>query len=159
MEQASVCQGDDCDQHPQPCIDMCDAIAYCEAVGRSLCTKEEWNSACTANGLYEALYGEAFVGGTCNDYTAVGDTTVPVASLSGCQSPADSGFAGVFDLIGNVEEWVDDCSSSAGTHDVCRPHGLPFGYGAAAPICNQATYAERSQTRDTLGFRCCTPSD
>jgi formylglycine-generating enzyme required for sulfatase activity len=95
--------------------------------------------------------------GTCNDYTAMGTTTVPVASLPDCQAPAGSAFAGVFDMIGNVEEWVDSCFSSDGASDACKPRGLPFGRGAAAPMCSQYTYANRADVKDTLGFRCCAP--
>jgi formylglycine-generating enzyme required for sulfatase activity len=89
---------------------------------------------------------------TCNDYLDGRTTTIGVASKPGCQPPANSGFAGVFDLVGNVEEWVDDCNVGEG---VCRPRGLSFGMGAAAPHCSQSTYAERSAVRETLGFRCC----
>jgi formylglycine-generating enzyme required for sulfatase activity len=151
----SVCQGDECGTHPQPCIDLCDAEAYCASTGARLCTRAEWTSACSSDGMYPAAYGETFVAGTCNDYTIYGETTVPVTSKPGCQAPDDSGFAGVFDLIGNVAEWIDDCRSAEGAADVCNPHGLSFGIGAAAPICEQSTYAERSEAADNLGFRCC----
>jgi formylglycine-generating enzyme required for sulfatase activity len=125
-------------------------------VGRRLCTDTEWTNACSSNGAYEA--GRETGGrGTCNDYTTGSTTTVPVASLPGCQPPASSGFAGVFDMIGNVEEWVDNCFSSDGARDACKPRGLPFGMGAAAPLCSQSTYAERSEAKDTVGFRCCAP--
>jgi formylglycine-generating enzyme required for sulfatase activity len=149
----SVCQGEDCAQHPQPCIDFCDAAAYCDALGRRLCTASEWTSACSADGAYP-LGHEAGLGmGTCNDYSVYGTTTVPVASKPGCQPPVGSGFAGVYDMIGNVEEWADDCFNE----DVCRPRGLSFGIGAAAPSCGQSTYADRAMFRDNLGFRCCSP--
>jgi formylglycine-generating enzyme required for sulfatase activity len=84
-----------------------------------------------------------------------GSTTVPVASEPDCHAPADSPFAGVYDLIGNVEEWTDNCLTSTGATDICKPQGLPFGKGATAPLCNQSTYADRSEARATLGFRCC----
>ncbi len=155
MAQPSVCHGDACENHPQPCIDMCDAAAYCAEVGARLCTSAEWTSACSSDGMYPSAYGETFVAGTCNDYTVFSETTVPVASKAGCQAPADSGFAGVFDLIGNIAEWVDDCTSAEGAADVCKPRGLSFGIGAAAPLCSQSTYAARSMVYDNLGFRCC----
>jgi hypothetical protein len=156
MTEASVCQGDACVTHPQPCVDLCDAIAYCSAIGRRLCTEAEWTSACSSDGAYPLgrESGGSFGMSTCNDYIDGRATTVPVASKTGCQPPAGSGFAGVFDLIGNVEEWVDDCRAA---DDVCSPRGLSFGMGAAAPSCGQSTYAERSVVRDNLGFRCCSP--
>jgi formylglycine-generating enzyme required for sulfatase activity len=157
MAKSSVCQGTACATHPQPCIDMCDAAAYCKAIGRGLCTDAGWTNACSSNGAYEAGYGTSLVFGTCNDYTAGTTTTVPVASETGCQAPASSGFAGVFDMIGNVGEWVDNCSPSDGATDTCKPRGLSFGTGAAAPTCSQSTYAKRSAVNDNVGFRCCTP--
>jgi sulfatase modifying factor 1 len=151
MSKPSVCQGDDCSTHPQPCIDFCDATAYCSALGRRLCTQTEWTSSCSSDGA-EPL-GHEPGPGACNDYTIGGSTTVPVGSMPGCQPPAASGFSGVFDMIGNVEEWVDDCAVG----DTCKPRGLSYGAGAAAPTCDQSTYAERAVTREKLGFRCCTP--
>ena len=157
MAKSSVCQGTACTRHPQPCIDMCDAAAYCKAVGRRLCSDTEWTNACSSNGAYDAGYGTSLVFGTCNDYTAGTTTTVPVSSETGCQAPASSGFAGVFDMIGNLAEWVDNCSPSDGATDTCKPRGLSFGSGAAAPTCSQSTYAKRSAVNDNVGFRCCTP--
>ena len=154
MTQSSVCQGTGCANHPQPCIDMCDASAYCNAVGKRLCDESEWDNACTSNGVNQITYGNSFVPGACNDYSLNGTTTVPVGSKPACQSPIP-GYAGVFDLIGNVSEWVQNCTGSAGQADICKPRGLSFGYGAAAPICSQSTYAKRSAVYDNVGFRCC----
>jgi formylglycine-generating enzyme required for sulfatase activity len=160
MAKPSVCQGAACATHPQPCIDMCDAAAYCRALGRRLCADADWTTACSAAGAYTRPPGASPVGAgsLCNDYTAGAMTTVPVASKQGCQLPADSGYAGVFDMIGNLEEWAENCINSTGSAfaDICKPRGLPFGQGAAAPFCNQSTYAERGAFRDNLGFRCCT---
>jgi formylglycine-generating enzyme required for sulfatase activity len=153
MAEPSVCQGEECATHPQPCIDLCDALAYCVAVGRRLCTEAEWTSACSSDGAYPLGRedGGSFGMSTCNDYVDGRTTTVGVASKSDCHPP-ESGYAGVFDLIGNVEEWVDDCRAA---DTVCRPRGLSYGAGAAAPNCSQYTYAERSAVRENLGFRCC----
>lgn len=154
MARPSVCRGATCGRHPQPCVDWCDATAYCRAIGRRLCPNASWTVACSADGAYQAGYGTRVIPGTCNDYTTFTTTTVPAASKPGCQSPADSGFAGVFDMIGNVAEWVEECGFS-GAPDTCKPRGLSFGKGAAAPICSQSTYAERSSANDNVGFRCC----
>jgi formylglycine-generating enzyme required for sulfatase activity len=155
MAGASVCQGPSCAAHPQPCVDMCDAMAYCRAIGRDLCSDQDWTSACTSDGDYKTSYGTTVVSGACNDYTIFGSTTVAVASKPNCHAPSDSIFAGVYDMIGNLEEWVDSCLATVGASDTCKPRGLSFGMGAAAPICSQSTYAERSQARAELGFRCC----
>jgi formylglycine-generating enzyme len=171
MQSPSVCQGNGCRQHPQPCIDQCDALAYCSAVGKRLCGKigggpitgnpfdpaqGEWEHVCTSGGVEDFTYGNAPAPGTCNDYTMTLSTTVPVASLPGCQSPLPD-YSGVFDLIGNLAEWEDNGSTATGPTDVCQPRGLSFGMGAAMPACDSSDYAERSEARDNLGFRCCVP--
>jgi formylglycine-generating enzyme len=156
MTGSAVCQGEECATHPQPCVDLCDALAYCAAIGRHLCTESEWTSACSSDGAHVLgrEEGGSFGMSTCNDYVDGRTTTVAVGSKPGCQPPLDSGFAGVFDLIGNVEEWVDDCRAA---DEVCSPRGLSYGMGAAAPNCSQSTYAVRSMARENLGFRCCSP--
>lgn len=166
----SVCQGPGCATHPQVCVDLCDASAYCGAVGKRLCgglgggpvtglddpTQSRWFAACSSGGAYEFTYGPGPDATKCNDFLASQPTTVPVASKTGCQSPVPA-YAGVFDLIGNAEEWEDNCSTSAGASDICHPRGLSFGMGAAMPLCASSTYAARDEARDTIGFRCCAP--
>jgi len=62
MTTASVCQSN-CSDHPQVCVDWCDAYSYCQAMGKRLCGKlgggsnafadyasaslSQWYSACT----------------------------------------------------------------------------------------------------------------
>jgi formylglycine-generating enzyme len=168
MAQASVCQGAACDAHPQPCVDFCDAAVYCRAVGKQLCggtnggptdshgADSEWLLACTANGKNDAVSGDAFVGGQCNDQTANSRTTVVVGSKQDCQSP-EPGYAGVFDLIGNLREWEDNCDSMTGAVDTCHLRGGSFGISAAAPLCSETVYADRGSFAESVGFRCCEP--
>ena len=148
---------------------MCDAEAYCVAVGKQLCgrigggtvtdlysaVESEWHNACTSGGVNDFVYGNTADASKCNDYLSYDDTTVPVASLAGCQSSI-TGYAGVYDLIGNVEEWEDNCSSKDGNQDICHPRGFPFGMGAAMPMCGQSSYARRGESAAFRGFRCCT---
>ena len=176
MAQPSVCQGTECANHPQPCIDMCDASAYCNAVGKRLCgaigggsvsstapdlslniaTKSQWYNACSSNGGNQFTYGNSSVRGNCNDYLTFSTTTVPVASMPECQSPIP-GYAGVFDLIGNVSEWEDNCYGSAGQADGCRARGFSFRLSELMPMCSQFSSTYRSAAYDNVGFRCCVP--
>jgi hypothetical protein len=168
MAQASVCQGADCGDHPQPCLDFCDAAAYCRDIGKQLCggvdggstdaagADSEWLLTCTANGKNRAISGDSFLSGQCNDQTTSATTTVPVASKTDCQSP-EPGYSGVFDLIGNLREWDDNCDTMSGRVDICHLRGGGFGISAAAPFCNETVYAERGDFAETVGFRCCNP--
>jgi formylglycine-generating enzyme required for sulfatase activity len=154
MAKPSVCQGAGCATHPQPCVDWCDAAAYCRAIGRSLCSDQNWANACSSNGAYDNCYGEGFATNPCNTFTT---TTIPVASKPDCQPPASSPFTGVFDMIGNLAEWVDICATSEGATDECKSRSYAFDPGAATPLCNQWYYRPRSAVLDTVGFRCCGP--
>jgi sulfatase modifying factor 1 len=152
-------------------VDQCDALAYCSAVGKRLCgrigggsdwfdpddpTQSQWHHACTSGGVNAFTYGNAPATGACNDYLSFGPSTVPVGSLPGCESPLGE-YAGVFDLIGNVEEWEDNSSTDGGATDIFQPRGLSFGMGAAMPACASDSYASRDEPADLRGFRCCVP--
>jgi formylglycine-generating enzyme len=172
MARPSVCQGDDgCARHPQPCVDSCDASAYCKSVGKKLCgaiagdgpvtratfisaQASQWFNACSSNGSNYITYGQDPIKGNCNDFLSLSRTTVAAGSKPGCQS-AVAGYAGIFDLIGNLEEWEDNCQGQQGRPDICQPRGLPFGIGAALPHCSQERYALRADASDEIGFRCC----
>jgi formylglycine-generating enzyme len=169
MADPHVCQGSGCDNHPQVCVDMCDASAYCNAVGKRVCggigggqaprqddaSKSQWFNACTSGGVDDFVYGNEPGWGKCNDYLSFTNTTVPVGSLAECQSSV-AGYAGVYDLIGNVWEWEDNCYSADGL-DICQPRGFSFGMGAAMPMCSGSNYALRSDVSDAIGLRCCEP--
>ena len=73
-----------------------------------------------------------------------------------CQSPIP-GYAGVFDLIGNVSEWEDNCYGSAGQADGCRARGFSFRLSELMPMCSQFSSTYRSAAYDNVGFRCCVP--
>ena len=154
MARSSVCKGADCANHPQVCIDMCDAVAYCRAIGKHLCSAYEWSNACTSNGVNQFTYGNSIGVGQCHDTTEPNSsTTVPVGTMPECQSPVP-GFAGIFDLIGNVSEWVADCTGSAGATDSCQSRGGSFGLSEVMPDCSQSVGGQRAYFSDRIGFRC-----
>jgi formylglycine-generating enzyme required for sulfatase activity len=158
MAKTTVCQGTGCGNHPQPCIDMCDASAYCNAVGKQLCGENNWSTACTSSGVNRFTYGNSLARGMCHDSTDSTDstTTVPVGTMPGCQSLVP-GYVGIFDLIGNVWEWQDNCTGAGGATDICQPDGTSFGMSAAMPECKQSIPVQRAGVTDKIGFRCCTP--
>jgi len=140
----------DCSQHPQVCVDWCDAKAFCEARGHRLCSRigggvlpyefagqadiSQWANACSSGGVFDFVYGPEFKEGACNTFVDDIPKTVPVGSYPGCQS-AVPGYEGVFDLLGNVGEWSQaslfdpaDCAAAAppifSTHDPPPPRSV-----------------------------------
>jgi protein-disulfide isomerase/uncharacterized membrane protein len=139
-----------------------EADAACRKAGRRLCTEEEWVSACqnarAKDDDGDGELGDDRIEGTAypyGDYHDEGrcwdaqepDTSRPVytGEMPGCVTPG-----GVYDLTGNVEEWVGDSPAHAvlmgGAFDTPEDHARcyrrndTFGAGYAAP---------------RTGFRCC----
>lgn len=142
--------------HPVAGVDFCDADAYCRFAGKHLCRTgsesgdaEEWLTACTRNGEQAFPYGNSFVADACNGIELGIDGTVPVGSLSSCEG----GFAGLFDLVGNVTEWVDDCEGT-GKSDYCATLGGGWLFQEGIS-CNTRFAFAREIGGAYTGFRCC----
>lgn len=139
-----------------------DAKAACEKAGKRLCTEEEWVTACQgarakddnhngelADDMIEGTaypYGDYHDDGRCWD-AQDGDKSRPVYTG---EEPGCASKDGVYDLTGNVEEWVGDSPEHAallgGAFDTSEDHARcyrrndSFGAGYASP---------------RAGFRCC----
>jgi protein-disulfide isomerase/uncharacterized membrane protein len=138
------------------------AQAACEKAGKRLCTEEEWVSACQnaralddngngelADDMIEGTaypYGDLHDEGRCWDERQ-GEQFRPVytGEMPGCVTPT-----GIYDLTGNLEEWVGESPERAvllgGAWDTSEDHARcyrrndSFGAGYASP---------------RTGFRCC----
>lgn len=132
-----------------------DAIAWCEARGKRLCGEAEWEWAC-----YQA-------GEPCNNdkrWKAWDKKTANTASevkrlwqgsASGeyfeCRTPN-----GIFDLRGNVEEWVVSKKADPDTKARDWPHTLKGGWWAKITPCHKTNDAHHAGFRFyQTGFRCC----
>lgn len=125
--------------------DHCDAVAYCASVGRRLCTVDEWHGTCSAGGTQDFPYGDAYASGVCSV-----DPRRDVGSSPECTG--SGAFAGVYDMIGGVGEWLDGCvlgTTSVRAADSCKTRGT-----SASQSCD----VERTLRRDSIaGIRCCAP--
>jgi formylglycine-generating enzyme len=154
----------DCDNHPQVCVDWCDAYAYCTAVGKKLCDSLEdglpstdldpltdaWANACTAGGANDYTAGAS--DGDCN--TSSGGGTSEVGSIAACQSTV-AGYTGVYDLTGNVQEWIDGCDGNMQPTDHCIAAGGSFDDDSPYTMCIYPQAWVRLDHRYVVGIRCC----
>jgi sulfatase modifying factor 1 len=160
---------------PVACVDWCDAYAYCAAVGKRLCGKisggavgfndyanasmNQWYAACTSNGTYPSSgypYGSAYQATYCNG-ADTSSAPIAVGHLSSCQSSV-AGYSNVFDLSGNVAEWVDSCDGVSGPTDHCRDPGGAWTSASDLLQCGNVKSAEyRANAVWDIGFRCCSP--
>lgn len=159
---------------PVVCVDWCDAHAYCEGVGKRLCgktgggenawgdyadaSKDEWFSACSSGGTHTYPYGDTYQAQACNGLDAGHEAPVSTGSITQCQS-TEVGYEGVYDLSGNVWEWVDSCDGHTGKEDRCRARGGAFYDDGDVLRCDSGggiPYREITYgIIDGVGIRCC----
>lgn len=156
---------------PQGYLSRQAARAACEAAEKRLCTLEEWVLACQGEHGTRFPYGPAYRNGACNVFreehpghvlhgsfsddlldprmneVRVGKRPLllPTGSLATCASPW--GKDAVFDMVGNLDEWVEaDTTTFAGgfyaraTRNGCdakvTSHGANyFDYSTGARCC------------------------
>lgn len=169
---SDVYSGPNADHHPVVYVDWCDARAYCAAVGKRLCgaigggtsafdgyanaNQSEWYRACSSGGVNAYPYGNSYEPSTCDSYDYWNGTnlqTVSVGSLPGCVT-ATPGYAGVYDLSGNVWEWEDSCNGT-GPNANCRVRGGAFYSYGDYLTCGCDNFNYIPSVGSNFGFRCC----
>jgi formylglycine-generating enzyme required for sulfatase activity len=166
------------DNHPQECVDWCDAAAFCAWSGKRLCggidnrhvvqtdvtnaNKDEWFNACSSGGVNPYPFGATCQSSPC---TWGGYASTEAGQAQGCQ--ASGAYAGVFDLSGNVREWEDSCTGVTGKNDYCQTRGnayatvfsdcLSANQQGGLEKCSYVAPLSTLLVRDAAGpgFRCC----
>lgn len=136
---------------PQVWIGWRDAQAACADQGKRLCTEDEWTKACVGPSAWMEPYGPEHVEGTCHDDVPVGEEGQ--LGRAGAHPACVSAY-GVFDLQGNVSEWVSDPWEGDPTMRVLRGGTMwlsIYGQGCMARHAHQ----EHGPTHGDDGFRCC----
>lgn len=157
--------------HPPVMVSWYDGEAACEAEGKRLCRESEWVAACEGPEKLPFPYGRARDPKQCNIDNAyvsphldrvyssnqsvqdkellVLDQSVASGEKAGCVS----GF-GVYDLTGNVDEWV---TADEETHKTSKWAGLKGGaWGHVRNACRPMTTSHPPEfTYYFISFRCC----
>ena len=144
-------------------VNWYDAVAACTAAGKRVCSSEEWVTACQSapavdddnNGQFgddyvegnQFPYADYYERGWCNDIQK-GPSDGGKADATGirprCKTPS-----GIYDLAGNVSEWVgtdEDTARLLGGHFYAKDKAACF-----RPV---STFGAGHRNK-TMGFRCC----
>jgi len=144
-------------------IDWCDAKAYCLWAGKDLCggvaghaltsddatdpKKSLWAKACSKDGTQRFGYGDKYVGGRCVD----GERAVRPPD-----GTCEGGYPGLFDLVGNVGEWIDACRPTSVTGQFCALMGT--GPKTEIASCASVDVIPAEIPWPRAGVRCCAPA-
>lgn len=160
---------------PQGYISELQAADACAHAGKRLCRLDEWLAACQGPDGWTYPYGDSYEAGACNEgratnpvndcfgsgsnvftYANMNDaccddqpnTVAPGGSFPRCVS-----FWGIYDLHGNLHEWIDASTSSG--NGVFKG-GFFVDAKLNGPGCLYATTAHAPSYHDySTGFRCC----
>ncbi|MCC6998132.1 MAG: SUMF1/EgtB/PvdO family nonheme iron enzyme, partial [Deltaproteobacteria bacterium] len=123
---------------PTTGISFSDAARACAQRDMRLCEGEEFERACRGHHRSSYPYGSSFSASRCNAERSGHKQPVPTGSLPACVSEA-----GMFDMSGNVAEWVSEGKIAGGSFD--------DGDGR----CSRRFSRDKGRGHDDVGYRCC----
>ncbi|MFO0615056.1 MAG: SUMF1/EgtB/PvdO family nonheme iron enzyme [Polyangiaceae bacterium] len=183
---------------PQGYISQKESAAACKESGKRLCTKGEWQRACKGKGWMRYPYGSQAIKGKCNSskqhllsimfknppkgmtyeiFNAPELNKEPGWLSKSGEYPDCASELGVFDMVGNLHEWVSDKVTDQLIDDMeaekverhKQPHAVGNGvfmggfYSTTSelgPGCLYITVAHEPSYHDySTGFRCCAAAD
>ncbi len=138
------------DKLPMACVTYYEAKAYCAWKNMRLCTEKEWELACkgtNAKNLYG--YGERYDSKRCRTkfYSRY--------ACAICAHDQCVNDLGVFNMVGNVYEWVDYLSKPGEFSSV---FGLQKGgdfNNEDKSNCEVRYFHDPNYSSESYGFRCC----
>jgi formylglycine-generating enzyme required for sulfatase activity len=133
--------------YPVVNVDWCGALAYCDWAGKRLCTADEHANTCGA--VYP--YGDTYQPLACNGLDRDEGRALPAHALSTCEGAP----RGVFDMSGNVWEWLSFADPRADGGLMVGLGGGGFRNDRYNLQCNAFFMAPPTTRYDYYGFRCC----
>jgi len=143
---------------PMGSVDWCDAASYCKWADEHLCGNIDRRAKLTQKDFADPLVSQWFL--SCG-----GPSGAMHPSISTCNpgikpvatSACEGSYPGVFDLEGNVAEWIDGCRDVDGANglvDECFAQGGAALQQASCAVVTSG-FARGSSNFEWIGFRCC----
>lgn len=156
---------------PSGYLDANTAQQACERAGKRLCTATEWVTACRGQQNRQFPYGAQYVPGACNVFREAHPAAIlhgnaseghldprlnlveadggPLLRRTGTTPRCKSewGTDAIYDMVGNLDEWVDDADGAF--------HGGFFSRSTRLGCDARVTTHPRQYSDYSLGARCC----
>ena len=134
------------------------AASACLANGWHLCTSGEWEDACDGTpgpgGRAHPVADDARADVACNIRRGSTGRLAVSGRSPDCRTPE-----GVYDLEGNLWEWVDPQQVAADGTPIIDKRGGGYYSGDLAGCAQAAVGSHRPDWDGTIGFRCCVGVD
>lgn len=130
---------------PANMVSQAQARDSCAAIGKRLCTADEWAIACKGPYNWKYPYGNNYIRHAC----ITQDSTYRRSGEAGeCR-----GWYAIYDMTGNLAEWTSTRSEENNRFFVVKGG---FWESGASATCEMSRYSYYPQNQHTpVGFRCC----